>query len=159
MPRSVFLLGIGLCLIALALITTDWLLGLQPGVTEANVKRIRKGMGEEEVGANLGRAADATTEDEEFESLTEFEELVEEIEDALGVPPGSTLRPGNSGKGWRVDPWPVDGIDWEGLSIRTWNGAGGDAKVLFLRGRVLLAAFFPSAPPGIVERLRSQFGQ
>jgi hypothetical protein len=44
MSRRVYLLGVGLALVALALAVTDWALSLQPGVTEANVRRIREGM-------------------------------------------------------------------------------------------------------------------
>ena len=54
MSRRVFLLGLGLALVALALAFTDWVLSLQPGVTEANAKRIREGMTIEEVQAILG---------------------------------------------------------------------------------------------------------
>jgi hypothetical protein len=44
---------VGLALVALALVATDALLW-QPGVTEANVKRIREGMTVAEVNALLG---------------------------------------------------------------------------------------------------------
>jgi hypothetical protein len=54
MNRWVYLLGVGLALVALALAVTDWALSLQPGVTEANVKRLRQGMTLEEVKAILG---------------------------------------------------------------------------------------------------------
>jgi hypothetical protein len=54
MSRRVYLLGIGLALVALALAVTDWALSLQPGVTEANVRRIRLGMTLEQVEAILG---------------------------------------------------------------------------------------------------------
>ena len=36
MSRRVYLLGVGLALVALGLALTDWALSLQPGVTEAN---------------------------------------------------------------------------------------------------------------------------
>jgi hypothetical protein len=52
--RWVYLLGVGLALVALALAFTDWALSLQPGVTEANAKRIRLGMTLQEVEALLG---------------------------------------------------------------------------------------------------------
>ena len=58
MSRRVFLLGVGLALVALALAFTDWTLSLQPGVTEANVKRIRPGMTLAEVKAILGPLPD-----------------------------------------------------------------------------------------------------
>src|SRR5215470_17396217 len=54
MSRRVYLLGVGLALVALALAVADWALSLQPGVTEANVRRIRQGMTVPEVEALLG---------------------------------------------------------------------------------------------------------
>jgi hypothetical protein len=55
MSRGVFLLGIGIALVAMAFALTDWILGPRPGVTEANVRRIRMGMTLEEVEAILGK--------------------------------------------------------------------------------------------------------
>jgi hypothetical protein len=57
MSRRVFLLGVGIVLVALALAFTDWALSLRPGVTEANVRRIRVGMTLEEAEALLGGRA------------------------------------------------------------------------------------------------------
>ena len=54
MPRRVYLLGVGLALVALAFAVTDLALSLQPGVTEVNVKRIRRGMTLSEVEALFG---------------------------------------------------------------------------------------------------------
>ena len=54
MSRRVYLLGVGITLAALALAFTDWALSLQPGVTEANVRRIRVVMTPAEVEALLG---------------------------------------------------------------------------------------------------------
>jgi hypothetical protein len=54
MSRRVYLLGVGLALLALGLAFTDWALSLQPGVTEANARRIRAGMTLAEVEAILG---------------------------------------------------------------------------------------------------------
>jgi hypothetical protein len=51
MSRRVYLLGVGL---ALALAVTNWALSLQPGVTEANCRRIRPGMTLAEVETLLG---------------------------------------------------------------------------------------------------------
>ena len=59
MPRRVYLLGVGLALVALALAFTDWALSFQPGVTEANVKRIKPGMTMREVEGILGGAGRA----------------------------------------------------------------------------------------------------
>ena len=44
MSRRVYLLGVGITLVALALAFTDWALSVQPGVTEANVRPVRPGM-------------------------------------------------------------------------------------------------------------------
>ena len=38
MPRRVYLLGVGLALVALALAFTDWALSLRPGVAAAHRK-------------------------------------------------------------------------------------------------------------------------
>ena len=54
MSRRVYLLGLALALVALALAFTDWALGMRPGVTEANVRRIRPGMTLREVEGILG---------------------------------------------------------------------------------------------------------
>jgi hypothetical protein len=52
----VYLLGVGLALVALALAFTDWVMMAPsaPGVTEANVRHIRPGMTVEQVEALLG---------------------------------------------------------------------------------------------------------
>ncbi len=57
MSRRVYLLGVGLTLIGLALGFTDWVLSLQPGVTEANARRIHHGMRLKDVEAILGGTA------------------------------------------------------------------------------------------------------
>jgi hypothetical protein len=57
MSRWVYLLGVGLALVALGLAFTDWALSLQPGVTEANAKRIRLGMTLAEAESLLGGPA------------------------------------------------------------------------------------------------------
>src|SRR5262245_21991954 len=56
MPRLVYASGVGLLLVALAFIETDRLLAPPPtpGVTQANVKRLRPGMTPTEVEAVLG---------------------------------------------------------------------------------------------------------
>ena len=57
MSRRVYLLGVGLALVALAFVLTDALLW-RHGVTEANIRRIRPGMTPTEVKRLFGRAAD-----------------------------------------------------------------------------------------------------
>src|SRR5262245_66059249 len=54
MPRLVYLLGVGLLLVAGALALTHELLGAWPGVNERNVRRIKEGMTVPEVEAILG---------------------------------------------------------------------------------------------------------
>ncbi len=54
MPRWVFLLGVGLLLVAVAFVVTCEVLGPKPGVTEANVRRIKPGMTVAEVDVLLG---------------------------------------------------------------------------------------------------------
>jgi hypothetical protein len=54
MSRRVFLLGVGLALVALALALTGVVMGPTPGVTEANARRILPGMTPREVEAILG---------------------------------------------------------------------------------------------------------
>ena len=54
MSRRVYLLGVGLALVALGLAITDWALSLRPGVTEANCRKIRAGMTVTEVATRLG---------------------------------------------------------------------------------------------------------
>jgi hypothetical protein len=57
MPRRVYLLGVGLALVALGLAVTDWALSLRPGVTEANVRRVKPGMTVREVEQIFGGPA------------------------------------------------------------------------------------------------------
>jgi hypothetical protein len=54
MSRQVYLLGLGLVLVAGAFLVTDSLVGRQPGVTEANVRRVRPGMTFSQVEGILG---------------------------------------------------------------------------------------------------------
>ena len=54
MPRPLYLRGIGIVMVAAAFILTHEALGPWPGVTEANARRIRKGMTWVEVTEILG---------------------------------------------------------------------------------------------------------
>src|SRR5262245_20774469 len=60
MSRGVFLLGIGIAVIALAFAVTDWVTRPTPGVTEANARRINAGMTPPQLEALLGRPPDGT---------------------------------------------------------------------------------------------------
>jgi hypothetical protein len=57
MSRWAFLLGLGIGLVALAFVVTVEVLGPSPGVTGANVRRIREGMTLKEVEGILGGGA------------------------------------------------------------------------------------------------------
>jgi hypothetical protein len=57
MNRRVYFGAVALYILVLAFLLTDWLVW-QPGVTEANVKRIRSGMTLAQVEALLGRPSD-----------------------------------------------------------------------------------------------------
>src|SRR5262245_46758429 len=57
MPRLTYLCGLALLLLAGAFLLADWLTW-QPGVTEANVRRLRPGMPLAEVEAILGGKPD-----------------------------------------------------------------------------------------------------
>jgi hypothetical protein len=52
--RRVYLLGLGLALVALGLVVIEGALGPPPGVTKENARRVRKGMTFGEVDAILG---------------------------------------------------------------------------------------------------------
>jgi hypothetical protein len=58
MSRWVFLLGIGIAVLALAFVVTDCVIGPTPGVTEANVRRIKPGMTWSEVNATFGASGE-----------------------------------------------------------------------------------------------------
>jgi hypothetical protein len=55
MPRFIYLLGLGLALIGLALAVTDWVMGPAPGVTYRNLSRVQPGMTVRQVEAVFGR--------------------------------------------------------------------------------------------------------
>ena len=59
MSRWVYLMGVGLALLALAFVLTDALLW-RPEASQANLRRIRQGMALREVEAILGGPADRT---------------------------------------------------------------------------------------------------
>ncbi len=54
MSKGVFLLGVGIAVVALAFAVTNEVLGPSPGVTEANARRIKPGMDRQQVEAILG---------------------------------------------------------------------------------------------------------
>jgi hypothetical protein len=54
MPRFIYLLGVGLALIGLALAVTDWAMGPYPGVTYRNLSRVQPGMTVRQVEAIFG---------------------------------------------------------------------------------------------------------
>ena len=62
MSRRVYLLGLGLALVALAFCVIDGVFGPPPGITEANARRLRQGMTLAEVEAVFGCPANGRTE-------------------------------------------------------------------------------------------------
>jgi hypothetical protein len=71
MSRRVYLLGVGLALLALVFLLTDALLW-GPPVTEADARRIRPGMTLREVEAILGRPADVAARGTEVGMMARF---------------------------------------------------------------------------------------
>jgi hypothetical protein len=100
MSRRVYLLGVGLALVALALALTDWALTPGTGPTEANARRIRPGMTLEEVEALLGGPAGL-----EY-PLVEWS--------------------GRTPKRWQVERW---GREWTGTAGRVVVSFGRDDRV------------------------------
>jgi hypothetical protein len=60
MPRTIFLLGVGIVLVAAAFVVTHEVVGPKPGPTAANARRIKVGMQLHEVEAILGGPGRAT---------------------------------------------------------------------------------------------------
>ena len=58
MPAWTFRVGLGVAVVAVAFAVTDAALGPRPGVTQANVRRLKPGMTQEEVRAVLGGPAE-----------------------------------------------------------------------------------------------------
>jgi hypothetical protein len=62
MSRRVYLLGVGLALLALAFVVTDRVFGPPPGITEVNARRLRWGMTLAQVEAIFGCPANGRIE-------------------------------------------------------------------------------------------------
>jgi hypothetical protein len=129
MSRRVYLLGVGLALVALALAVTDWALSLQPGVTEANLKRIRPGMTLAEVETLLGSRPVGE------EDL--YEVVRRDIHHCC-LPAGWYAR-----HAWR----------------RHWRGPAGVAVIDFgLDGTLTEVTFAPASSASCLDRLRAWLG-
>ncbi len=140
MSRRVYLLGVGLALVAGAFAATHELLGPWPGATEANVRRIRKGMTLEQVEAILGGKG------------------------SWGNRPPTAPIPSPTGDGWGMD---VLGGGESGLGGRKdyyWVGPDGYAHVAFSWSfpgeakRVRQARFWRATPLSLFQRLRTRLG-
>jgi hypothetical protein len=161
MNRRVYLLGVGLALVALALAFTDWALSLRPGITEANVRRIRVGMTLGEVGALLGgRATKEIT-------ANPLSRVALEIKEDPKAPPrkrpvcGTSLRTASQEGGGRFAPWDYNLVRnlFSSRALRTWEGMQGVADVLFDEGgRVMDAKFWPRESNGPLACLRAWLG-
>jgi hypothetical protein len=106
MSRRVYLLGGGLALVALAFVVTAALLGPSPGVTPANVRRIKPGMTLEEVETVFGKPAG---------SIMRFDPCCP-VKDEPLPPPG---------------PWLALWSDDNGLAMVTFNGKNRVEQVEF----------------------------
>jgi hypothetical protein len=133
MSRRVYLLGLGLALVALALAFTDWALSLRPGVTEANVRRIENGMTMDQVEAILGGAG----------SLGERPHPPTDV-----VLTGEVIRGGRCR--WFYH-W--TGADGYALVIFAYPWDSPNE-----RGRVERACFVRTASPPLFQRLRAWLG-
>jgi hypothetical protein len=100
MPRRVYLLGVGLALVALVLAFTDYVFGPSPWVTQANVRRIRVVMTPAEVEAVLGGPPVA-----------------------VGIGPWPDV-------GRKLDQWPCQGAwVWKGARGAAWVWMDGSSRV------------------------------
>jgi hypothetical protein len=131
LQRWVFLLGVGIMLVAGAFLLTDQLL-CQPGVTEANVRRIRQGMAVREVEVLLGGPGQD-----------------------IG-PWGFVFRRAGGGVEVLLSR-PGPDIGWPHVLV--WVQPRGHPVVHFCEGRVERAAWIPDGeiPPSFFERVRSWF--
>jgi hypothetical protein len=165
MSGRVYALGVGLALVALALVLTDQYLSGLPGVTGANVRRLREGMTLAEVEAILGgpgtekvlgfapllslrRPADAPPERPEFVLAVNIKTVVGD-----GEPARLTEAPHK-----------IDFSGWTDLLMRTpqalrsWKGTRGEVEVLFDQDeRVLEFRFWPRQDDPFA-RLRAWLG-
>ncbi len=138
-------LGVGVCVVVLALGITEWLLippGEPPGVTESNVRRLRRGMTLEEVEAVLGV----------------FEGSI-----AIPAPQGASQLTDREGlRALLNDPERRKDI----VGDKTWlvrPAKGGSAAIQFgENGRLRRAEWWPGGqrqePTSLLDRLRSWLG-
>jgi hypothetical protein len=148
MGRRVYLLGVGLALVALALALTDWAVGPRPGVTEANLRRLKPGMTLAEVQAVFGGRPSVWTPTV----------LPNVFPPALphDLPPGPQ-PPGAPGRVAGQAP-PLPQVGWHGA----WDGADGCAVAYFDLSLRFQRLDFIRNPPGSqsgpLARLRRRLG-
>jgi hypothetical protein len=134
MSRRVFLLGVGIVLVALVFVGTDWALGLLPGITKTNAQRIRARM------------------------------TFQEVEDLLGpfpIPANATLQERNEAKAFLQRIRAGDFAEGE-FAIAFWHGEEGSVRVFFgSTGRVQSVGWHPAnrdRGPNLLGRLRDWLG-
>jgi hypothetical protein len=140
MSRQVYLLGVGLALVALALAVIDVLLGPRPGITEANVRRIRPGMTYGEVEDLLGYPPFLKMLSIHRASREEIVELIRIPEAAPRVKYGSNSE---------VAGWPWDSE--EGMAVVNFGVTGRVEKVRWFAARL-------GTGPSPFARLRDWLG-
>jgi hypothetical protein len=149
MGKRVFFGGIALTAIAVAFLLTDHLCW-EPGVTAANVRRIRPGMTVQDVKAILGGPDSATA--------------WLGVEISTGLPEMPLVGSFISVDDFKLEPAGKDNLA-PALSpaskpeCRHWRGDQGTAKVEFDRkDRVMSARFEPFPQAGCLSRLRVWLG-
>jgi hypothetical protein len=115
MSRRVYLLGLGLALVALALAFTDWTLSLRPGVSEANARRIRLGMSLSEVERILGRPPDG-------ESVMPLRGVGSAFHWGDGATGTILVQLDEQARVWRVEYNPGENPDSLLTRLRAWLG-------------------------------------
>ena len=147
MSRRVYLLGLGLALVALGLAFTDRASGPRPGVTEANLRRLKPGMALAEVEAVFGGRPTVWTPT----VLPNCPPPARPTGQALPLPPGVPEKAAGQAA-------PLPQVGWHGA----WDGADGCAVAYFDLGLRFQHLNFirnpPGSQPGILARLRAWLG-
>jgi hypothetical protein len=138
MSGRVYLSGVGLALVALAFCVTDWALRppFKPGVSEANVRRIKAGMTPEEVKSILGPRSGWTPHWRDIDR-----------EEEVAFPEGR----------FKIKIPDPRLVGW----TKTWSGEAGRVTVYYDRAyRVTGVEYRPAnpSPPSALARLRAWLG-
>src|SRR5262249_30448538 len=124
MPRLTYFTGLALLLVAGAFLLTDHLLALPPGVTEANVRRIKPGMPLGRVQGILGRAADWDPEPHYPSRSLFWFSSAGVIRVGVG-PGGGRKRLSSTPAAPSGRPWRGPGLGFGPPVRRSWRGSAG----------------------------------